>query len=108
LGDKKIALTIYPKIIEEPHFESVRLLRALSKCDLFLNFRIAINIECAIAELYEYYLISNILNFIPRLYCWIVRRVRLALGIWKISGETWEKEKGNIHTRLAKAWQNPP
>jgi len=37
----KIAtLTIYPKIIEEPHFECVRLRRTHSKCELLLNFRI--------------------------------------------------------------------
>jgi hypothetical protein len=33
-------LTIYPKIIEEPHFESVWQSRTLSKCELLLNFRI--------------------------------------------------------------------
>jgi hypothetical protein len=33
-------MTISPKIIEEPHFESVRLRRTLSKCVLLLNFRI--------------------------------------------------------------------
>jgi len=35
-----IYLFIYPKIIEEPHFECVRLRRTHSKCELYLNFRI--------------------------------------------------------------------
>ncbi len=34
------SLSIYPKIIVQPHFESVRRSRTLSKCELLLNFRI--------------------------------------------------------------------
>jgi hypothetical protein len=33
-------LIIDPKIKEEPHFESVRLRRTHSKCELLLNFQI--------------------------------------------------------------------
>jgi hypothetical protein len=42
---KKKGLSIYPKIIVEPHFEWVRLCRTHSKCELLQNFRIGSKVK---------------------------------------------------------------
>ena len=43
-GGSRLDITIYPKFIEEPRFECVRLRRTHSKRELLLNFRIGLRI----------------------------------------------------------------